>query len=95
METEIIFKDIPDKREEKNTTSFQFKRDLLNFLGDKYKDKTCLEIGAHKGYSSRILSDSFKRVVTCENNIDYVKVDTSDSLDNSLIEYLIKRARLV
>ena len=30
-----------------------------------------------------------------KNNIDYVKVDTSDSLDNSLIEYLIKRARLV
>ena len=31
----------------------------------------------------------------CEKNkIDYVKVNTSDSLDKSLIEYLIKRSRL-
>ncbi len=90
METEIIFKDIPDKREEKNTTSYQFKRDLLNFLGDKYKDKICLEIGAHKGYSSRILSESFKKVITCENDIDYVNFSKQLNKDKNNIDILQK-----
>tara|TARA_Y100000996_G_scaffold109739_1_gene81110 strand:+ start:1325 stop:2224 length:900 start_codon:yes stop_codon:yes gene_type:complete len=30
-----------------------------------------------------------------KNNIDYITVDTSNSLDKSLIEYLMKRSRLV
>ena len=30
-----------------------------------------------------------------KNNIDYIQVNTSDSLDKSLIEYLIKRSKLI
>ena len=30
-----------------------------------------------------------------QNNIDYVQINTSDSLDKTLIEYLIKRSRLI
>ena len=30
-----------------------------------------------------------------KNNIDYVPVNTSDSLDKSLIEYLIKRTKVI
>ena len=30
-----------------------------------------------------------------KNNIDYVRVNTSDSLDKSLIEYLMKRSKLI
>ena len=55
-----ILKGIPDKREDKNTTSLKFKQDMIDFLGDDYKDKTCLEIGAHRGYTTRILSFLFK-----------------------------------
>ena len=38
-----ILKDIPDKRQDKNTTSLKFKKDLISYLGDNYKDKICLE----------------------------------------------------
>jgi len=65
---------IPDKRQEKNTTSLKFKRDLIEYLGDNYKDKICLEIGTHKGYSARILSTLFKKIITCETNIDYIHI---------------------
>ena len=54
-----ILTEVPDKRNEKNTTSLKFKKDLIDYLGDDYKDKTCLEIGTHKGYSTRILSSLF------------------------------------
>ena len=30
-----------------------------------------------------------------KNNIDYVQINTSDSLDKSLVQYLIKRAKIV
>ena len=63
-----ILKGIPDKRQDKNTTSLKFKQDMIEFLGDDYKDKICLEIGAHRGYTTRILSFLFKEVISCENN---------------------------
>ena len=40
-----ILSGIPDKRQEKNTTSLKFKSDLIKFFGEEYKNKTCLEIG--------------------------------------------------
>ena len=57
-----ILNGIPDKTQEKNTTSLKFKKDLIEYLGDDYKDKTCLEIGTNKGYTTRILSFLFKKV---------------------------------
>ena len=48
-----ILNGIPDKTQEKNTTSLKFKKDLIEYLGDDYKDKTCLEIGTNKGYTTR------------------------------------------
>ena len=46
-----ILNDIPDKREQVKTTSLKFKKDLIDFFGDDYKDKRCVEIGTHKGYN--------------------------------------------
>jgi len=56
-----ILKGIPDKRQDKNTTSLKFKKDLIEFFGEDYKDKICLEIGTSKGYSTRLLSFLFKK----------------------------------
>ncbi len=39
-----ILKGIPDKRQDKNTTSLKFKKDLISYLGNDYKDKVCLEL---------------------------------------------------
>ena len=38
--------------------------------------------------------DNYK--TECEKNkIDYIRINTSDSLEKSLIEYLIKRSKLI
>ena len=55
-----LLNNIPDKTEDKNTTSLKFKKDLISYLGDKYKDKVCVEIGTSKGYTTRILSSLFR-----------------------------------
>ena len=67
-----ILNDIPDKREQVKTTSLKFKKDLIDFFGNDYKNKRCLEIGTHKGYTTRILSNLFKKVVTCEIETDLI-----------------------
>lgn len=85
-----ILKDIPDKRQDKNTTSLKFKKDLISYLGDDYKDKVCLEIGTSKGYSTRILSHLFKKVITCENNIDNINFAKDINNDRDNIEFLNK-----
>ena len=74
-----ILKGIPDKRQDKNTTSLKFKQDMIEFLGDDYKDKTCLEIGSHRGYTTRVLSFLFKKVISCEINDELRKL-TDDQI---------------
>jgi len=46
-------------------------------------------------YKKTFLAFCNKYKLECrKNNIDYIQVNTSDSLDKSLIEYLIKRAKV-
>jgi len=85
-----ILEKVPDKRQEKNTTSLKFKKDVIDFLGDKYKNKLCLEIGTHKGYTTRILSTLFKKVITCETNTDYINFAKDLNKDRDNIEFLQK-----
>ena len=48
-----IFKDIPTKREYKETTTIKFKNDLLNFFDiDEFKDKKILECGTNHGHTT-------------------------------------------
>lgn len=75
-----ILENIPDKREDKNTTSLKFKKDMIDFLGEDYKDKTCLEIGAHRGYTTRTLSFLFNKVISCE--ISSEMINFSKKLNN-------------
>ena len=82
-----ILKGIPDKRQDKNTTSLKFKQDMIEFLGDDYKDKICLEIGAHRGYTTRILSFLFKEVISCENNDELRSFSQNLNNDRDNIEY--------
>jgi hypothetical protein len=82
-----ILKNIPDKRQDKNTTSLKFKQDMIDFLGDDYKDKICLEIGAHKGYTTRILSFLFNKVISCENNNELMDFSKNLNSDRENIVY--------
>ena len=85
-----ILKGIPDKRQDKNTTSLKFKKDLIEFFGEDYKDKICLEIGTSKGYSTRLLSFLFKKVITCEINPDLITFAKNINKDRENIEFLQK-----
>ena len=40
MNKELIFKNIPDKRQYKNTTSLKFKEDLIDFFNETANDYT-------------------------------------------------------
>jgi len=83
-----ILKGIPDKRQDKDTTSLKFKRDLIEFFGEDWKDKTCLEIGTNRGYTTRILSFLFKKVISCENDWDLLKFAEDVNKDRDNIEFL-------
>ena len=81
MNINEILKDIPDKRDDKNTTSLKFKKDLIEFFGDKYLNKKCFEIGTNRGYTTRILSFLFDKVKTVDidtNLIEYSKLLNKD-----------------
>lgn len=79
-----------DKYENLSTTSFLFKRGLWDFFGDSLynaKTKNCVEFGTHKGQTTRVLANLFKKVYTINlpahfdmarqlnvdlNNIEYI-----------------------
>lgn len=69
---------IPDKTENKNTTSLKFKNDLINFFKDKNL-KTCLEIGTNHGWTARILADVFDTVYT----VDHLDENTNRAKENT------------
>ena len=49
---------------------------VIKYLRDKYDIRTLIETGAYKGINARLHSKNFKQVITCENNIDYLKKAT-------------------
>ena len=61
-----MLKNIPDKRQYKETTSLQFKRDLIKLFSEMGKDHTILEVGTNHGHTTRILSFLFKNVITLD-----------------------------
>jgi len=85
-----ILEKIPDKRQDKNTTSLKFKKDLIEYFGEDYKYKTCLEIGTHRGYTARVLSFLFGKVITCEYDLELLSFAKDLNKDRSNIEFLHK-----
>jgi len=83
----MILETIPDKTQDKNTTSHKFKQDVIDFFKDKNLN-TCLEIGTNHGWTTRILSSIFKEVHTLdfkESNTNYAKQNNADR--NNIIYY--------
>ena len=66
MDIDFMLKNIPDKRQYKETTSLQFKRDLIKLFSEMGKDHTVLEVGTNHGHTTRILSFLFKNVITLD-----------------------------
>jgi len=67
---EQILSQVPDKREDKDTTSHEFKKDLYDFFReDKWRERSIIEVSCNKGYSSYLLSHLFKQVYA----VDFVQ----------------------
>ena len=67
---EQILSQVPDKRENKDTTSYEFKKDLYDFFReDKWRERSILEVSCSKGYSSYLFSHLFKHVYA----VDYLR----------------------
>ena len=66
MDIDFMVKNNPDKRQYKETTSLQFKRDLIKLFSEMGKDYTILEVGTNHGHTTRILSFLFKNVITLD-----------------------------
>ena len=63
MKLEELLTLVPDKSEDKTTTSHLFKSDLYNFFKKpEFEDKTCLEIGCKNGFTTLFLTHIFKLV---------------------------------
>ena len=74
-----ILSEIPDKSKWSSTTSLQFKSDLADWCGDRFKDDIALEVGSHVGQTTMILSLLFKEVYT-------ININPPGDSDNSLFE---------
>jgi hypothetical protein len=74
-----------DKTQNLSTTSLKFKKDVWNFFQD-FKEKNALELGTHKGQTSRLFSYLFKEVYTVNrlDNLDAKKLNS----DISNINYI-------
>jgi len=87
MNKELIFQNIPDKRDYKGTTSLKFKQELLEFF-EPLKLNNCIEVGTAYGHTTRILSYLFNKVVTIELNERYIDAARELNKDRVNIEYL-------
>ncbi len=59
---------IPDKRQDKNTTSLKFKIDLINYFQniEGSEDFVCTEVGTSLGYTTGVLAQLFGKVYALE-----------------------------
>lgn len=91
MKVQEILNNIPDKRDNKGTTTLQFKKDLIEFFKEK-NINTIVELGTHQGYSTRILSYIFQNVITFDINIENSTKAQIFNKDRKNIEYHIQDA---
>jgi hypothetical protein len=69
------------------TCSDEFRNDIkLFFQNNNYY--IIAEIGSHKGYTTRYLSDIFKKVYAVDNNIDWIIFNNNLNKDKFNIEYI-------
>ena len=89
---EVIIFHILDSKE----INFDFK-EMINFIDSENHESIKTDPRHIKSDYMKTFSNFCKayRSECNKNNIDYIQVNTSDSLDKSLIEYLVKRSRLI
>ena len=83
-----ILDTLPEKNlDNKGTTSLKWKKDLIDFFLDKNLDR-CLEIGTHKGHTTKVLSKLFKEVYTIEHQTELVNKAKEICKDCNNIQFI-------
>ena len=82
-----INKDFTDIYDDVWTCSHEFRDDIKAFFKDKSHYKIA-EIGSHKGYTTRYLSDIFKTVYAVDNSIEWTNFNKDLNKDKKNIEYI-------
>ena len=80
----------PDKFESKTTTSLKFKGDLIDFLGDDFKDKNVIEIGCSLGYTTHVLSGYFNKVTAVDYDPARIQAAREFNSSKTNIDYIVK-----
>jgi FkbM family methyltransferase len=70
------------------TCSSKMRYDIYDFFKDK-TDLKIAEIGAHKGYSTKILSKIFSKVYAVDNSIEWTNFNKNFNKDCTNIEYVM------
>ncbi len=84
-----ILSKVPDKRQDKNTTSHKLKIDLFEFFSEsKWRDRVILEVACNKGYSTFLLSHIFKKVLAVELYTDLLDHAKKINQDRTNIEFI-------
>lgn len=86
-----ILNNIPDKTTYKNTTSLEFKSDLIDFFETKQLD-TCLEIGTNHGHTTYVLANIFGQVYTVDHDPSNTSKAKAFNSKLSNIEYITGNA---
>ena len=77
-----VLETILDKTEWQTTTSKKFKQDLFHWFVDFGKGKTCLELGTHKGQTTKVLSLIFDEVFTINHGDHTAAIEFNSDRDN-------------
>ena len=80
----------PDKFESKTTTSLKFKGDLIDFLGNDFKDKNVIEIGCSLGYTTHVLSGYFNKVTAVDYDPARIQAAREFNSSKTNIDYIVK-----
>ncbi len=70
------------------TCSDKMRYDIYDFFKDKLHFKIA-EIGSHKGYSTRVLSNIFSKVYAVDNNLEWTEFNKNFNKDVTNIEYVM------
>jgi|TARA_B100000035_G_C20915718_1_gene516126 predicted O-methyltransferase YrrM len=78
------------KRENSNTTSHKFKKDLIDvFENTKYKKNyTALEVSCHKGHTTSVLSSLFHKVYAVDVNRQHLEDAKKLLSDRTNVEFI-------
>ncbi|CAE7774296.1 unnamed protein product, partial [Symbiodinium pilosum] len=76
-----------DKNVDAWTTSSEFKQDLVQLFSNS-QNETMLEVGAHLGHCTRVLSRLFGTVLALENSVQVLKNNAARNEDLRNIVYL-------